>query len=510
MKYPVSVKLFSYGECELNKKWPNYLSGMNISKILLLCAAFSATTTQAKTAEYPELNDQDEFSLMGVLSDHDWHDLKDERWNIYSQGTYVSSFKQAFPAAYTNLNGTPNSLLPKAERSFTATFTSYIGLKGWKGAEFYVAPEMISERPLSGLKGIGGSIQNFELQKNGTASATWYVSRAFYRQTLSFGGTSAEVKSGPLQLAGIVDSRRFVFTAGTFSILDFFDKNTYAGDLRHQFLNMSFMTNAAYDFAADARGYTTGLVGEYYFDDWAFRFARIAGPKHPNDLPLNFYMLTNYGDQVELEHKHVIKGQPGALKILGYRNRENMGSFSDAIAAYQTDPTKNATTCAGFNYGSENSSAPDLCWARKPNVKMGIGINMEQRITEDIGLFFRGMYSDGKTEVYSYTSSDRSLSFGTLVKGMRWGREKDSLGFGYSQSWISKQHADFLNMGGIDGFIGDGKINYKPEQLVNIYYQWHVVKSAWLSVDYQYLANPAYNADRGPVNIYGARVHFEF
>jgi len=508
MKYPDPVKLFAYSECQLNQKRPDYLSWNKTLKILLFCSVFSATTAQAEN--YPDLNDDDEFSLMGVLSDHDWHDLKDERWNAYSQATYISSFKDKFPAAYTNLNGTPNSLSPYSEYSFTATFTSYIGLKAWTGAEFYAAPEMISELPLSGLKGIGGSIQNFELQKNGDQHSTWYRSRAIYRQTVSLGGTTSEVKSGPMQLGGTVDSRRFVFTAGNFSIIDIFDKNTYAGDLRHQFLNMAFMTNAAYDFAADARGYTWGMVGEYYFDDWAFRFGRIAGPKDPNDLPVEFNILKYYGDQAELEHKHNIKGQPGALKLLVYRNRERMGRFSDAIAAFQADPSKNATTCTGFSYESDNASAPDLCWARKPNIKMGVGINMEQRITEDLGVFFRGMYSDGKTEVYSYTSSDRSLSFGAALKGLRWGRGKDTLGIGYAQSWISNQHAAFLNMGGIDGFIGDGKINYKPEQVVDIYYQCHVVSSAWLSLDYQHLANPAYNADRGPVDIYGARVHFEF
>ncbi len=481
---------------------------MQILKILLLCAVFSATSAQAEN--YPDLNDDSEFSVMKTLSDRGLHNLQDERWNLYSQGTYISSFKQAFPAAYTNFNDSPNSLLPDAERGFTGTVTFYAGLKGWTGAEFYIAPEMISERPLSGLKGIGGAIQNFELQKNGAAPATWYPSRAIYRQTVSLGGTQSNVKSGPMQLAGTVNSRRFVFTAGTFSILDMFDKNTYAGDLRRQFVNMAFLANAAYDFAADARGYTTGLVGEFYFDDWAFRFARIAGPKNPNDLFLNFQMLSNYGDQVELEHKHVIKNQPGAIKILGYRNQEKSGSLTDAIAAFQADKAKNATTCTGYNYDSGNAGAPDLCWARKSNIKMGIGINMEQAITEDIGLFFRGMYSDGKTEVYSYVPADRSLSFGTAIKGMRWGREKDSVGLGYAQSWISSQHVDYLNMGGVDGFIGDGKINYKPEQVVDIYYQWHVVKSAWLTFDYQYLANPAYNADRGPVNIYNTRVHFEF
>jgi len=447
---------------------------------------------------------------MRALSDNDLHAFQDERWNAYAQATYISNFKDAFPAAYTNLNGTPNSLSNKAEYSFTATFTAYLGLKAWKGGEFYVAPEMISEQPLSGLKGIGGSIQNFELQKNGTTSATWYRSRAYYRQTIELGGTSSIVNSGPLQIAGLADSRRFVITAGNFSVIDIFDKNTYAGDLRHQFLNMAFMTNAAYDFAADARGYSWGVVGEMYFDDWAFRLGRFAGPKDPNALPLNADIFNFYGDQAELEHKHIIKGQPGALRLLIYRNRENMGRFSDAIAAYQADPAKNATTCTSFNYASENASAPDLCWVRKPNVKMGIGINIEQSITPDIGLFFRGMYSDGKTEVFSYTSSDRSISFGASIKGMRWGREKDTLGLGYAQSWISKAHADYLNMGGIDGFIGDGKLKYEPEQVMDIYYQCHVVSSAWLSLDYQHLANPAYNADRGPVDIYGARVHFEF
>ena len=510
MRYTVFAKLFFYGKGEFYQKWPDYFSWMMISRILLLCTIFSITTAQADKAAAPELDDKGEYSIMETLSDLGLHNLQDERWNAYWQGTYISSFKQAFPAAYTNLNGTPNSLLPKAERSFTATFTSYLGLKAWKGAELYAAPEMISERPLSELKGIGGSIQNFELQKNGTAHSTWYLSRAYYRQTVSLGGSTSEVHSGPLQLAGIEDSRRFVFIAGTFSVLDFFDKNTYAGDLRQQFLNMAFLANAAYDFAADARGYTTGLVGEYYFDDWSVRFGHVVGPKNPNGLPLNFYTLKYYGEQAELEHKHVIKGQPGAVKLLGFRNRENMGRFSDAIAAFQSDPAKNATTCTGFNYGSDNSTAPDLCWARKPNVKMGIGINMEQRVSEDVGLFFRGMYSDGKTEVYSYTSSDRSISFGALMKGFRWRREKDMLGLGYAQSWISKEHAMYLNMGGIDGFIGDGKINNKPEQVVDIFYKWHVISSSWLSFDYQHLANPAYNADRGPVNIYGVRVHFEF
>lgn len=203
---------------------------------------------------------------------------------------------------------------------------------------------------------------------------------------------------------------------------------------------------------------------------------------------------------MEIEHKHTLYQQPGAVRLLAYRNHENLGSWTDALAALQADPNNNAANCQKFNYDSSNATAPDLCWARKPNTKMGIGINLEQQINDDIGLFFRGMYSDGKTEVYSYTSSDRSISLGGLIKGERWNRDKDTLGIGYAQSWISKQHAAYLNAGGIDGFIGDGKIKAKPEQVINVFYSFNVLGTLWFSLDYQHLINPAYNGDRGPVD----------
>jgi hypothetical protein len=208
----------------------------------------------ADDLDLPDLADK--FSFMQWLSNSGLHDMNDERWNAYGQATYISSWKPAFPAAYTNLNGSPNSLSSSAERSFTGTVTAYFGAKAWQGGEVYLAPEMISELPLSDLKGLGGSIQNFELQKTGSVSATWYKSRFYLKQTFNLGGESQKVASGPMQLAGSVDSHRLVFTGGNLSILDIFDKNSYAGDLRQQFLNMAFMTHAAYDFAADARGYT--------------------------------------------------------------------------------------------------------------------------------------------------------------------------------------------------------------------------------------------------------------
>ena len=437
-------------------------------------------------------------------------ELQDERWNAFGQATYIWQRKPAFPAAYTNLNGTPNSLLPDKERSFTTTVTGFFGWRPWRGGELYLAPEIISELPLSGLRGLAGSIQNGELEKNGTVAPTLYLSRMFLRQTWALGGESSRVESGPMQLAGAVDSRRFVLTAGNLSVIDLFDRLARAGDVRQQFLNMNFLTYAAYDFAADARGYSWGVAGEYYRDDWVMRFGRFLGPRDPNQLRLDLQLMNHYGDQFELEHRHQFAGRPGKLRLLAYRNVENMGSFDDAVNAFAGDPGKNATTCKGFNYDSENAGAPDLCWVRKRNTKIGLGLAAEQEVSDNAGVFFRGMKSDGRTEVFSYTASDSSVSFGTIVGGAPWGRAKDAMGFGYAQNWISAAHARYLNRGGIDGFIGDGKINYRPERALEGYYNMNLSKNLWLTLDWQRVANPAYNSDRGPVTLLGARLHAEF
>jgi high affinity Mn2+ porin len=350
------------------------------------------------------------------------------------------------------------------------------------------------------------------------------MSRAYLRQTFGLGGDPVQKKSDAMQLGGAVDSRRLVFTVGKFSVLDFIDKNSLAGDLRRQFMNMTFLTNAAYDFAADARGYTWGGLAELYFDAWAVRLMRVAGPQDPNQLPIDYRLWEHYGDQLEVEHGHKILGQSGVVRVLGYRNREDMGRFADAIAAFEADPQKNGANCpkASFSYRAiaavtptaaqtaAAAHAPDLCWVRGDNVKMGLGINLEQQLSDDLGVFLRGMYSDGQTEVYSFTSTDRSLSFGALSRGSLWHRAADSAGAAFGLGWISSVHAAYLNMGGIDGFIGDGKINQAAESVLELFYSLNVTPSLWLTADYQHITNPAYNADRGPVEIFGGRLHSEF
>ena len=505
------------GECRCGSpgrslKQANFVRLLDIARSIVWVLTGLLLSSSLVTAQNgaPAPRPSNEFSFMQLLADKGLHDIENESWNAYGQFTYISSWKPSFPAPYTNLNGSINSLLPTAERSFTGTATLYLGLRLWKGGEAYLVPEVISERPFSQLRGLGGAIQNFELQKGGTSIPQIYRSRLFVKQTVGLGGKSIVMDSGPLQLGTHYDSRRIVFAAGNFSILDFFDTNAFDVDPRQGFFTLGFLTYAAWDFASDARGYSYGGLGEFHWDDWAVRLGRITPPKDPNQLPVDFRFFKYYGDQMEAEHKHKIRGQEGMVRLLAFRNHEHIGRFSDAIAAFEADPEKNATTCTGFNYGSNNAGAPDLCWARKTNVKKGIGGFAEQYIGHDIGVFTRAMYSDGKTEVDAYTSDDRSAIVGVLAKGSSWSRPKDLAGIGGNFGWISNVHAKYLGMGGVDGFVGDGAIKAAAEQSVDLFYSANFFKVYWLSGAYQHIVNPGFNAARGPVNVFALRIHGEF
>ncbi|MGO9834139.1 MAG: carbohydrate porin [Polyangiaceae bacterium] len=481
-----------------------------VAACLVACILFASVRARAQAAP-PAAHEDAALDAMNVLARNGLHDIKDETWNVYGQFTYISSWHPSFAAPYTNANGSVNSLLPDAERGYTGSATLFFGLRLWPGGEGYFVPEFIAEVPFSQLRGIGGAIENFELQKTGSPTGQLYRSRTYVRHTIEFGGARIEKTSDPMQLATTVDSRRLVLTAGNFTVLDFFDRNTVTWDPRQTFLNMAFMTHASWDFPADQRGYSYGGAMEIYWDEWALRLGRMLPPQEPNSQPMNFRFWEFYGDQLELEHDHVLLGQPGAVRLLGYRNRVYSGRFADAIAAFEADPADNAAACGSlYNFTSTNAAAPDLCWVRKPNVKVGIGVNLEQHITDDIGVFFRGMYSDGQSEVDAFNSADRSLSFGSVGKGSAWHRPFDVTGVGFAMSWISQVHAQYLAMGGVDNFIGDGHLNQAAEGVVDVFYSLNLFKAIWLSADYQYLWNPGFNADRGPVNIFGVRIHGEF
>ena len=428
-------------------------------------------------------------ACLPLLISPTWAQEADEDWGIKFQSTYVAQSKRAFSAAYSG----PNSLIPQKEFSYSFTATAALGFRPWAGAEIYLNPELSQGVPLSGLTGLGG-FPNGELARTSGPSPTLYRARTFIRQTWGLDGESEKVESDFNQLAGTVRKQRLVLTVGTLAIQDIFDDNAYSHDPRTQFLNWALITHGAYDFAADARGYTSGAAIEYFGNDWAVRFGRFAQPKEPNQMLLDARLFKNYGDQFEIEHAHTLLEQPGKVRLLAFRNVAKMSRYSDALAL----ATFGRTT-------------PDLNSVRTgQRVKYGVGVNIEQAITPNIGVFARAMWADGNTEAYAYTEMDRSFSLGTLVKGSAWGRAQDTFGIALAVGGLSTPHRRYLERGGIGFFIGDGALNYRPETIVETFYSVNLFKGAWLSADAQYIRNPAYNADRGPVKVGTLRLHAEF
>ena len=342
--------------------------------------------------------------------------------------------------------------------------------------------------------GLGG-FSNGEATRAASSSPKIYRQRLFLRQTVGMGNGSERLAREANQMASIVDHDRLVFTAGNFSLLDILDDNAYAKDPRLQFLNWSNMTYAAYDYAADARGFGWGAAAEWYSGDWVIRFARMTAPRDPNALAIDYAITRHYGDQIEIDHGHSLGELPGRVRLLAYRNRARLATFKDALAA-----------------GSANPDAqPALLSARTgDHIKTGIGVNLEQALSESTGVFVRAMTSDGRTETMAFTEADRSIAAGVSIRGTHWHRAQDTIGLALMQNRLSADRRDYLAAGNLSFFIGDGGLRYRPESILETYYSLALNRHLTLSIDYQHIANPAYNADRGPVHFLGLRGHLEF
>lgn len=427
---------------------------------------------------------------------------EDARWGFHAQATYVRQEKPFFSAAYSG----PNSLLPQRERFYSFTTTADLGLRLWEGAQMHVNPEGALGRPLSSLLGAGG-ISNGELARSAGTSLTVYRARWFIQQRWDAGGERERIDADFNELGGSADARRWTLVAGNFSLLDYFDPNPYAKDPREQFLNWSFLTHGAWDYAADARGYTWGALLEYHTPTWALRAARVAVPVESNGQALDHRFGARRGDQIEIESALPLALSPaGPLRgrLLLFRNRENMGRFADALAL-----------------DTGTGKAPDVADVRHPQNKTGWGITLEAPLADDAGVFVRASRNDGRSEAYTFTEIDRQLSLGGQIGGGAWGRAGDALGVAFAVNGLSASHRSYLAAGGLGFFLGDGRLRYGREQVQEVYYRWtlptvrsttspsHALQSH-ISVGAQRIANPGYNRDRGPVRVFAVRWHSEF
>lgn len=427
--------------------------------------------------------------LLAILLHLDVHaQEQSEDWNVHAQSTYIWQRKDAFAADYSG----PNSLSTDREKSYSFSATAAFGVRLWPGAEAYLDPEVVQGVPLSHLTGLGG-MSNGEMARTSGASPTFYRARLFLREVWGLGGGTMAVASDMNQLAGMVDARRVTLTVGNLAVSDLFDANAYSHDARTQFINWSIMNYGAYDFAADARGYTWGAALEYADGDWAVRAGRFIQPRTSNGLTLDPKIARHFGDQVEFDHAHRIGGQAGKLRMLAFRNVTVMGAYDDAL-----------------DQAASTGTVPSVASVRTRHAKIGVGISLEQALAADIGLFARASRADGKTETYAFAEIDRSLSLGVLLQGALWGRPDDTAGAALARNGLSDAHRAYLGAGGLGYFVGDGALDYRPEAITELFYNFAAGTRAHVGLNWQHIANPGYNGARGPVNLAAVRLHADF
>ena len=459
----------------------------------IICTLFGATAFAQKAGSGSDQIASFAEAIQGFPTEGELFGLP---VNVHGQTTYINQRYNNFTSSYSG----QNSLSSLKSMSYTWSGTLFFGARVAPNTDIYFNPELVSGVAFSGLTGLGG-FTNGEATKSNGLNAKLYSARAFIRQTINQEGDKVVLENEANQITQTVSSNRVVVTAGQFSTLDIFDDSRYAKDPRVQFMNWGNMTYLAYDYAADARGYSTGLAGEWYLGNWVMRASRMLAPKNPNGRDLNWQIFNTYGDQVEVERQHNIADLPGKVSVLAYRNRMMLARFQDATNYVVAN---NAQGTQAINNVRNNYQ-----------YKTGIGINGEQALTKDLGIYGRAFTSDGHTETMSFTEADNSVSVGLGMNGTSWSRPKDSIGISMMQNGLSSFRRGYLQAGGVSYFIGDyagpgQAISYRPERIGEVYYNALLVKNVLAGLNFQHINNPAYNAARGPVNILSFRIHAEF
>ena len=414
--------------------------------------------------------------------------VQPESWAIHGQATNTWMLQPAFHSPYAG----PQSLDPATNGRETVDATLYAGFRPWSGAEFWINPEIDQGFGLSNTFGVAG-YPSGEAYKIGAVHPYFLVQRAFLRQTVDLGGETEKLDPDLNQLAGSETANRLVFTVGKYSVVDIFDTNKYAHDPRSDFLNWSIIDMGAFDYAANDWGYTYGGAAEWYQDWWTVRAGVFDLSTAPNSANLSPYGVSQGQFVTELEERHTLWGQPGKLRFLYWLTWGNLGTYADALAL-----------------GQATGQTPSTAEVRGFRTKGGIGLNLEQQITPDLGVFARASMDQGSVEEDAFTDINQSISTGLSLNGSRWGRPDDTVGLAGVANRISHQGKLYLAAGGLGGIIGDGQLpNAGPEQILETYYSVAMLGIAHVTADYQFINNPAYNRDRGPVSIFLLRLHLE-
>ncbi len=411
-------------------------------------------------------------------------------------GAQVNVTCQSMPPFHSPYEG-PNSLSFRngLGRQATETYGGYVGSQLAPGLQVYADGEFFQGNGISNGIGLSGYV-NGDVIRAGSSDLPKvpYLARLYLRYYYPLSGETEKLERGIDQLPGEQPVSRWEIKAGKLAASDDFDLNRYANNNRTQFFNYDFLFNTAWDYAADTRGYSYGLLVALYQPRWRLAFGVYMEPNTANGSVFDYTDFDELGYNLELAWKPNDAGT--VVRFLSYLNKARMGDYDDALAL-----------------GRQTGTTPSLFDVEKPGgTKYGFGLNFEQPLADggETGLFGRIGWNDGSHETWAYTECDRHVSLGAQLSGIHWGREEDRVGIAYAVDGLSNAHKDYLEAGGIGMLLGDGALNYGLEQVLEIYYRIQVCRLVQISPDFQFIQNPGYNRDRGPAEVYGLRLHISY
>ena len=451
--------------------------------MMLLCVASLLSVAQSPTTGAPDADAPDSPST--VLPHPD-----STRWYLGGQFNTVFQAHPDFRAKYSG----PSSLRARAEHADSRVFTLYTGIELTGSTEILFHGESTGGRGISDALGLAG-FTNLDVVRNPELGPRPYIARLMIHQVIPLGKDTEEAQRAPLSLFTRLPARRLEVRVGKFSLADFFDVNDVGSDSHLQFLNWTLDNNGAYDYAADTRGYTHAVLVEYHDHGTVVRFAEAKMPKVANGLKLDA-VSNSHAENFEVElHPKLLPGRNTSVRALGFVNHANMGDYRRAIDLFLSGVTP----------------MPDITATRRAgSVKYGFGMNLEQDATASLRTFARIGWNEGRHESFVYTEVDQTVELGGDLRGGRWHRTLDKIGLAFVSNGISTVHQQYLALGGQGFLLGDGRLTYGRETIVESYYTAHLWRGVFASADLQHINNPGYNRDRGPLWAPGVRLHVDF
>jgi high affinity Mn2+ porin len=424
----------------------------------------------------------------------------DSRYLIAGQANIIFQAHGPFHSPYDGVN----SLLGRGEYKTSLLGTLFLGAQLRQdpktNTDVIFDLESAGGRGISEALGLAG-FTNLDVVRNPNLGSTPYMARVQLHQTIGFGSNLVEASRTQFSLATLVPERRLEFHVGKMSLPDYLDINTIGTDSHLQFMNWTVDNNGAWDYAADTRGYTFAMVAEYDDKAWSARYALALMPTVANGIDLDWNLRRASGQNWEFELRKPLLGhllpadRKGVVRVLSYVNHAHMGLYRDANKAFLSgeDPTPDIKLHETFGA-----------------VKYGFGLNAEQELTPNLRAFTRVGWNEGQHESFAYTEVDQTVEFGGDYSGRSWSRPNDKLGVTFVSNAIKKDHQDYLKLGGLGFLLGDGKLNYAREDILEGYYNLHTWRGIFYALDLQYINHPGYNKDRGPVLVESVRMHVDF